>query len=129
MTNISKTFSHRLGLLLAVLAIFGAVAWNGWTIYERNQVRAEFNALFVDNVSRRAPTTSEVPMVVNAAYAKVKASTEALERSITLGGILVIGGLVAYGVGCCASTATRRRKQYDRSVELMQKGGGDLVRI
>ena len=128
MTNNFATLSRRLGLLLAVLAIFGAVAWNGWTFNHRQEVRTEFNALFVNNVSAGAPKTSEVPVVLNAAYAKVKASTQALERSMTFGAILVIGGLVAYGVGCCASTATRRRKQ-NGSTNLMEKGGGDLVRV
>ena len=113
MKNSSKTFSHRLGLLVAVLAVFGAVALNGWTFYERQQVRAEFNALFVNNISSAAPKTSELPVVLSEAYANVRASTQAQRQSMTFGVILVIGGLVAYGVGCCASTATRRRKDKD----------------
>lgn len=128
MTNSIKSLPHRLGWLVAVLAVLGAVAWNGWTFYQRQEVRAEFNALFMDNVNREAPRTSEVPAVLNAAYAKVSASTQAQRQSITFGGILVFGGLLAYGLGCCANIATRRRKE-NGGENLMEKGGGDLVTI
>lgn len=124
----SEKLSHRLGLLVAVVAIMGAVAWNASAFEQRQAARAEFNALFVNNTSASAPLTAETPVVVNEAYARVKASTRNLERSMIFGVILVFGGLVAYGAGCCASVVTRRRTD-DDGYNLMEKDGGDLIAI
>lgn len=124
----SQKFSHRLGLAVALLAILGAVAWNGWTFQQRQEVRAEFNALFMDNLGAGAPLANEAPVIVNEAYARVKASTESLEQSMIFGVILVIGGLAAYGIGCCASVVTRRRNDND-NYNMVEKEGGELIAI
>ncbi|MFT5182371.1 MAG: hypothetical protein ACI8S3_002263 [Alphaproteobacteria bacterium] len=111
MTRRIGTFLHLFGAFLAVLAVLVAVVWNGWTIQQRQQSRENFNAIFKDNINSQTPEASALPTLLPQAYAQVRASTEALKRSLMFGGILVIGGLAAYGLGWTARNATRRSKK------------------
>ena len=114
---------YRLGTLLAVIAILGAVSWNGWTIYQRQQVKENFNALFKDDLGSvfaeealaHRPAASELPAVLTEQYKAVRASTENLRRSMTYGGFLIIAGLIAYALGWAARVAGRQPNNKPRA--------------
>ena len=115
MTNRLGIFLYRLGSLLCVIAVLAAVSWNGWTFYQRQQVREKFDAQFrgesssliVGETIARQTVNSELPALLVQELAKIRASTQNLKRSMTYGGFLIIAGLFAYGLGWAARQAGR----------------------
>ena len=98
---------HRLGAALALLAIVIAVAWNAWTFDLRQQAREQFDAQFAGRGTSVPQISSITPTGLAEGYARVRASTRRLERSMTFGGMLILGGLFAYGLGVAARQANR----------------------
>lgn len=90
---------------MAVLAIVGAVLLNAGTLQLRLEARKTLRSL--------APETSELQTELAEAYGNARTSAEDLRRSLTFGGIWIVGGLVAYGIGLSARNATggRRRRR------------------
>jgi len=103
MTRRLGIFLHRLGLSLAVLSVVGAVVLNAGALQLRLDAQKKLRAL--------APETAELQTALAEAYSEARASTENLKRSLTFGGIWIIGGLLAYGFGWTARYVTRRRKR------------------
>jgi len=100
------TFLHRLGLTLAVFSVAGAVLLNAGALQLRLDARKNLRSL--------APETSELQTELAEAFSEARASTENLKRSLKLGGIWVVGGLFAYGLGWSARNAAggRRRRRH-----------------
>ena len=116
MTRRMGTILYRLGSLIAVLAILGAVAWNAQTISQRQQVRANFDLEFKeelpplvreDAIAQRF-VSGELPAVLIERLKRSRASTAALRQSITFGAALIIFGLIAYALGLAARSASRK---------------------
>lgn len=63
------------------------------------------------NLRSLAPETAELRPALTEAYSQAKASTENLRRSLTFGGLWIIGGMAAYGIGLTARSVTRKRKR------------------
>lgn len=92
------------------------MAWNAWTINQRQQVRTNFDSqfkeelppVFTEEELRNRYTGDDVATVLAERLKKSRASTEALRQSITFGGILIIIGLIAYALGWAARSAGRR---------------------
>jgi hypothetical protein len=99
MTRRSGTLIYRLASLVAVLAIFGAVAWNVQTFQERQQAQENLRTFPTEQVEREK--------VLAEAFARQRASTQSLKRSLTFGGVLVLGGLIVFGLGLAARYASR----------------------
>ncbi len=99
MTRRLGTFLYWLGSVLAVLAILSAVAWNGWTFQQRQLAQENLRTLSPERVERETALAE--------AFARQRASTESLKRSVTFGGVLVLGGLIVYGLGWAARQASR----------------------
>ncbi len=90
---------HWLGLLIAVLAIGGAVAWNVWAFQQRQEAQKNLRTL--------SPALVERETALAEAFARQRASTKNLQRSVTFGGVLVLGGLFVYGFGWAARRTSR----------------------
>ncbi len=99
MTRRLGNILHSLGLLIAVLSVLGALVWNGWTFSQRQAAQENLMAL--------SPERRELETALVDAFAAKRASTENLKRSLTYGGILVLGGLIVYGFGWAARYASR----------------------
>lgn len=64
-----------------------------------------------------APATSELQTDLAQAYGNARDSAEDLRRALTFGGIWIVVGLVAYGIGLSARTTAgggRRRRRRRR---------------
>jgi len=97
------TIFHWLGLLAAVLAIGAAVVWNAETFHERRAAQEHLRTL--------PPALENRDAALVQAFARQRASTEKLKRSLTGGGVLVLGGLIVYGLGLAVYSASRRRRR------------------
>lgn len=106
MTRRWGIFLHRLGLALAVFSVVGAVLLNAGAFQLRLEARKNLRAL--------APETSELQTELAEAYGNARDSAENLRRSLTFGGIWVVGGLFAYGLGLSARNAAGGRRQRRR---------------
>ncbi len=91
---------YWLGTVVAVLAIAGAVAWNAQTFQARQAAQ--------ENLRTLSPERLERETALAEAFARQRASTQNLKRSLTVGGVLVLGGLIVYGFGLAARYASRR---------------------
>lgn len=116
MTRRMGTLIYRLGSLIAVLAILGAVAWNVSAFSQRQQVRENFNSqfktdlgplFFEESIGARG-VTDEFPKGLAQQLGRSRAASENLRRSITFGGVLVIIGLIAYALGLAVRSASRK---------------------
>lgn len=101
-------FLHRLGLALAVFSVAGAIVLNAAALQLRLEAQKNLRGL--------TPETSELQTELAEAYGNARASTENLERSLKFGGIWLIVGLAAYGIGLTARNLTggRRRRRHRR---------------
>ena len=99
MTRRLGNILHSLGLLIAVLAIGGAVAWNVAAFQQRQQAR--------ENLRTVPPELVERETALAEAFARQRASTKNIKRSVTYGGFLVLGGLIVYGLGWAARSVSR----------------------
>jgi len=99
MTRRSGNLIYWLASLVAVLAILAAIVWNGWTLNQRQTAQENLKAL--------SPERTELQTAMAEAFAGKRASTENLKRSLTFGGVLVLGGLIVYGLGWAARYASR----------------------
>jgi hypothetical protein len=93
------TTLHWLATALAVLAIIGAVAWNLQALQERQEAQENLRTLSLERIERETALAE--------AFARQRASTQSLKRSLTFGGVLVLGGLIVYGFGWVARYASR----------------------
>ncbi len=100
------TILHWLGALVAALAIAGAVVWNVETYQARQAAQHDLRALPPEIENREA--------ALAAAFAQQRASTQGLRRSVTFGGVLVLGGLIVYGLGWVARYASRQPQDKGR---------------
>ena len=99
MTRRLGTILHRLGLLIAVLSVLGALAWNASTFTQRQQAQENLKALL--------PERQHLETALVDPFAAKRTSTKNLKRSLTYGGVLVLGGLIVYGLGWAARYASR----------------------
>ncbi len=108
MTRRWGTFLHRLGVTLAVFSVVGAVLLNAGALQLRLEARNTLRTL--------APVTSELQTELAQAYGNARDSAEDLRRALTFGGIWIVVGLVAYGIGLSARNAAgvRRRRRRRR---------------
>ena len=88
MTRRLGTILHRLGLLIAVLSVLGALAWNASTFTQRQQAQENLKAL--------SPERQHLETALVDPFAAKRTSTKNLKRSLTYGGVLVLGGLIVY---------------------------------
>ncbi|NNE84015.1 MAG: hypothetical protein HKN28_08605 [Alphaproteobacteria bacterium] len=116
MTGRMGNLIYRLGSLIAVLAIVAAVIWNISAFTQRQQVRANFDAQFKNNLpslfreevlgNRRV--TGDFPVALAQELERSRAATENLKQSMTFGGALIIFGLIAYALGWAARSVSRK---------------------
>ena len=99
MTRRLGTLLYWLGTVLAVLAILSAVTWNVRTLQQRQQAQ--------ENLRNVSPDRVEQETALAEAFARQRASTESLKLSVTYGGVLVLAGLIVYGLGLAARYASR----------------------
>ncbi len=93
------TYLYWLATALAVLAIVGAIIWNVQTLQARQEAQ--------ENLRTLSPALEDRDAVLAEAFARQRASTERLKRSLTFGGVLVLGGLIVYGLGLVARFVSR----------------------
>ena len=92
------------GIIVAVLIIVGAVIWNGVTYYERQGVEERLAASTEDFFGR----TEDQRRAINQARERLlDKATENQRTSLILGGVAVLFGLGAYGVGWAARYVLR----------------------
>ncbi len=94
---------YRVAGVVAALAIVAAVAWNAWTLAQHQQTQAELRAL---SLERRQLATA-----LGDILAQKRATTARLERSLSYGGALLLGGVIVYGLGWAIRRAAARRTE------------------
>jgi flagellar biogenesis protein FliO len=116
MTRRMGNLIYRLGSLIAVLAIVAAVIWNISAFNQREQVRENFDTqfksdlppLFREELLANRRVDGDLSVALARELERSRAARENLRQSITIGGALIIFGVIAYALGWAARSISRK---------------------